>query len=135
MMLDIKNFSVGMSAQLERTFSDLDVNLFSDLSGDKNPVHLNEDYAKNTVFTKRIVHGALASSIFSSIFANTLPGPGSIYLKSNFLFLKPIYLNEKVNFIVEIIEINNLKKRIIFRVIAQSKSMDCISGIAEIYIP
>ncbi len=135
MMLDIKKFSVGMSAQLERTFSDLDVNLFSELSGDKNPVHLNEDYAKNTVFTKRIVHGALASSIFSSIFANTLPGPGSIYLKSKLLFLKPIYLNEKVNFSVEIIEIIHSKNRIILKTNARSNDSDCIVGEAEIYIP
>ena len=98
MMLDINDFSVGMSTQLERAFSDLDVNLFSELSGDKNPIHLDEDYAKNTIFAKRIVHGALASSIFSSIFANTLPGPGSIYLKSKLLFLKPIYLNDKHEF-------------------------------------
>lgn len=85
-MLDIKNFNVGMSAQLERSFSDNDVDLFSKLSGDINPIHLDENYAKNTVFASRIVHGSLASSIFSSIFANVLPGPGCIYLKSNLIF-------------------------------------------------
>jgi 3-hydroxybutyryl-CoA dehydratase len=134
-MLSINNFNLGMSAQLERSFSDKDVELFSKLSGDINPIHLDEKYAKNTVFGSRIVHGSLASSIFSSIFANILPGPGCIYLKSNLIFLKPIYLDEKVEFKVEIIEVNNEKKRIIFGVIAQSKGVEYISGTAEIYIP
>ena len=103
-MLSIAEYKVGMCAEIVRSFSESDVDLFSKLSGDENPVHLNEEYAKTTLFGRRIVHGALASSIFSALFANKLPGAGCIYLKFENKFLRPIYLNEKVIFKVEIID-------------------------------
>ncbi len=134
MMLSIDQYTVGMSAELEKTFSDEDVQLFAKLSGDINPVHLDEDYAQTTMFGHRIVHGAFASSMFSTLFANVLPGPGCIYLKSNINFLKPIYLNEVVQFKVEISEILPEKNRLIFQIQANSKGKSCISGTAEIYI-
>lgn len=133
--LNIAKITLGEQAVLERSFSDEDVRLFSQLSGDINPVHLNEAYAKDTIFGERIVHGALLISIFSTLFANTLPGPGCIYLKSENKFLKPIYLNESVIFKVEVVEILKEKKRVIFKTLAISKHQECITGIAELYIP
>ena len=134
-MLSILEYQVGMSAEITRSFSVTDIKSFSDLSGDINPVHLNQDYAKRSEFGACIVHGALASSIFSTIFANTLPGPGCIYLKSESRFLKPIYLDEEVTFLVEIIDILKEKKRLIFKTTAITRSKECIVGIAEIFIP
>lgn len=134
-MLSISNYKAGMAAELEKSFSDEDVRLFAKLSGDINPVHLDEDFAKTTMFGHRIVHGALASSIFSTLFANVLPGPGCIYLKSNIKFLKPIYLDEVIQFKVEILEIQAEKNRLIFKTEATAKGKDYISGTAEIYIP
>lgn len=134
-MLSISDYKIGMSAELTRTFSDNDVEIFSDLSGDINPVHLDEQYAKETVFEARIVHGALASSIFSTIFANTLPGPGCIYLKSESKFLKPIYLYEEVTFRVVITNIFKDKKRLIFKTVATTRDKESILGTAEIFIP
>lgn len=134
-MLSISECKIGMTAELEKSFSSEDVNIFSKLSGDVNPVHLDDDYAKNTMFGSRIVHGALASSIFSTIFANTLPGPGCIYLKSENKFLKPIYLNTNIFFKVEVVDILQEKKRVIFKTIAISNEQNCIVGTAELYIP
>jgi len=134
-MLSISDYKIGMSAELTRTFSDNDVEIFSDLSGDINPVHLDEQYAKETVFEARIVHGALASSIFSTIFANTLPGPGCIYLKSENKFLKPIYLYEEITFRVIITDIFKDKKRLIFKTVAITRDKESILGTAEIFIP
>lgn len=134
-MLLITDFNVGMSAELKRSFSANDVRVFSKLSGDINPVHLDEKYASGTIFGSCIVHGALASGIFSTIFANTLPGPGCIYLKSENKFLKPIYLDEEVIFTVEIIEILKEKNRLIFQTVAVTRSAECIVGTAEIFIP
>ena len=134
-MLLITDFNVGMSAEITRSFSANDIRLFSKLSGDINPVHLDEKYASKTIFGSCIVHGALASSIFSTIFANTLPGPGCIYLKSENKFLKPIYPDEEVIFKVEVTDILEEKKRLIFKTVAISRSTECIVGTAEIFIP
>lgn len=134
-MLLISDYKVGMTAELTKSFSDEDVDSFARLSGDINPVHLDENYAKETIFGARIVHGALVSSIFSTIFANNLPGAGCIYLKSENKFLKPVYLNEPVRFKVEISEVIKEKKRIIFKTSAISKDVECIVGTAELYIP
>ena len=134
-MLSILDYKVGMSAEVCRTFTANEVKVFSDLTGDINPVHLDEKYASKTIFGSCIVHGALASSIFSTIFANTLPGPGCIYLKSENKFLKPIYLDEEVIFKVEVTDILEEKKRLIFKTVAISRSTECIVGTAEIFIP
>ena len=134
-MLLIADFNVGMSAEITRSFNANDLRVFSKLSGDINPVHLDEKYASKTIFGSCIVHGALASSIFSTIFANTLPGPGCIYLKSESKFLKPIYLDEEVIFKVEVTDILEEKKRLIFKTVAITRSTECIVGTAEIFIP
>ncbi len=134
-MKSIKEMRVGQTSEITRVFSGEDVNLFSTLSGDVNPVHLDEAFAKTTMFGGRIVHGALLSSVFSTIFANHLPGPGCIYLKSENKFLKPVFLNEAVNFKVEIIDILVEKKRVIFKTAAVFRNQECIVGTAELYIP
>lgn len=134
-VLLISQYKIGMTFEISRGFSSEDVNNFSQLSGDMNPVHLNEAFAKTTIFGERIVHGALVSSVFSTIFANHLPGPGCIYLKSESRFLKPVFLNEAVNFKVEIIDILVEKKRVIFKTTALFRDQECIVGTAEIYIP
>jgi len=134
-MLQISEYQICMSAEISRSFNSNEVKVFSELSGDVNPVHLDEQYAKTTIFGARIIHGALATSIFSTIFANILPGPGCIYLKSENKFLKPIYLDENVLFKVEITEVMEEKKRLIFKTTAISKNQECIVGTAEIYIP
>ncbi len=85
----------------------------------------------NAITNKNI----LASSIFSALFANKLPGAGCIYLKFENKFLRPIYLNEKVIFKVEIIDILQEKKRVIFKTVAVSNDQECIMGMAELYIP
>ena len=134
-MLLIADFNVGMSVEITRSFNANDLRVFSKLSGDINPVHLDEKYASQTIFGSCIVHGALASSIFSTIFANTLPGPGCIYLKSESKFLKPIYLDEEVIFKVEVTDVLEEKKRLIFKTVAITRSTECIVGTAEIFIP
>ena len=134
-MLSLSNFKLGMEAEKKRVFTSEDAIKFSELSGDINPVHLDDSYAKKTIFRKRIVHGALASSIFSTLFANTLPGPGCIYLKSENKFLKPIYLNEEVTFSIKLMNIIEDKNRLIFDTIATCKDQICIVGTAEIFIP
>lgn len=82
---------------------------FSELSGDKNPIHLNEDYAKKSVFGRRIVHGMLLSSFFSKLIAEKYPGSGSIYLAQNLNFKKPCYIDDEVLVVIKLINSFNGK--------------------------
>ncbi|MBV4416552.1 MaoC family dehydratase [Clostridium tyrobutyricum] len=85
---------------------------FSKLSGDENPIHLNEEYAKTTIFKRRIAPGMLISSFISAVIANKLPGRGSVYLKQDLKFRRPVYINDVITTKVEIIGIN-IEKNII----------------------
>lgn len=87
---------LGQSASISRRFSSDDVESFSNMCLDKNPVHLNDEYAKNSVFGKRIVYGYLVASLFSGVIGSVLPGHGSIYLNQNMNFRKPVYIDELI---------------------------------------
>ena len=85
------------------------VNNFAQLSGDNNPIHLDIEYAKTTVFGKPIAHGMLLSSFFSTLIAQEYPGPGSIYLNQELNFLKPCFVGEIINVKVKLITQENFK--------------------------
>lgn len=82
----------------EITITEQMVNEFAELTGDKNPIHLDEEYAKNSRFGKRIVHGMLVSSFISKIIAMDYPGEGSIYVKQNLEFLQPCYIGDSLTY-------------------------------------
>jgi acyl dehydratase len=86
----MERFFVGMSAQLSKTISDADIEGFATASGDRNPIHMDDDFARTTRFKGRIVHGMLTASLISSAIANKLPGPGSIYLGQTLRFIAPV---------------------------------------------
>lgn len=87
---------VGQSASISRRFTTQDVKTFSDMCMDKNPVHLDEEYAKNSFFGNRIVYGYLTASLFSGVIGSILPGTGSIYLNQDMNFRKPVYHGELI---------------------------------------
>ena len=103
-------FKIGDKATTTKAFSAQDVEQFAELSGDKNPIHLDEAYSATTIFKHRIVHGSLVSSLISSVLGNQLPGPGSIYMGQTLSFKRPVYLNDAITCTVEIFEINPDKK-------------------------
>jgi 3-hydroxybutyryl-CoA dehydratase len=85
------------------------VKIFSELSGDKNPIHLDNEYAKKTIFGKRIVHGMLLSSFFSKLIATDYPGEGSIYLQQNLKFNNPCYIDDEIEVVIELDNVENNK--------------------------
>jgi 3-hydroxybutyryl-CoA dehydratase len=87
---------VGDMAESSRTITDADVRVFADLTGDHNPVHLDEQYASGTRFERRIAHGMLTASLISSTLANQLPGAGTVYLSQSLKFIAPVYLDDTV---------------------------------------
>lgn len=94
--MKINELYVGQSASISRRFTLQEVEAFSNMCMDKNPVHLDEEYARNSIFGDRIVYGFLTASLFSGIIGSVLPGNGSIYLNQNMNFRKPVYHNELV---------------------------------------
>lgn len=123
----IKQLNVGDSAQITKKFSSNDVELFAELSLDKNEIHLNEQYAATTMFKTRIVHGFLAGSLISAVIGTILPGKGSIYLHQDMNFKKPVYIDEMITAIVTITQIN-LDKELYY---LETK---CINSVGEIKI-
>lgn len=86
----------GDTASLSKTISDSDIHAFADVSGDHNPLHLDEHFAQQTRFGRRIVHGMLSASLISAVIANELPGQGSIYLGQTLQFVAPVFLGDTV---------------------------------------
>jgi len=83
----------GDSASLTKTFSDDDVRSFAEISGDTNPVHLDDDFAAGTRFKRRLLHGMLTAGLISAVLGTKLPGPGSIYLSQSMTFRAPVFIN------------------------------------------
>jgi len=102
---------IGHFAEFEKTFSSEEIILFSGISDDNNPIHIDEEFAKKSIFGKRVIHGLLVSSLFSKIFGTIYPGNGSIYLSQNLKFLKPAFVDEKLKAIVTLIEFDEEKNR------------------------
>ncbi len=98
-----KSYEVGQLARIERTFSSTEVVDFAELSGDRNPVHLDEAFAATTRFGGRIVHGMLVASLFSTLLGTELPGDGTIYLGQTLKFRAPVRLGDTVIATVTII--------------------------------
>ena len=106
------NIRIGDKAFIEKKFETEDVVLFSKLSGDNNPIHLNESIAADSIFKGRIVHGFLYSSLISAVIAEKLPGPGSIYLSQDLIFKAPVYHGDLIRAEVEVVDIKPEKKLI-----------------------
>lgn len=90
------NIRVGDTAEFSKTIADEDVRVFADLTGDHNPVHLDDQYASSTRFGRRVAHGMLTASLISSVLANKLPGEGTVYLSQSLKFVAPVYLDDTV---------------------------------------
>ena len=90
------NLKVGDSAEVSKTIADEDVRAFAELTGDRNPVHLDEEYAASTRFGRRIAHGMLGASLISAVLANELPGRGTVYLSQTLRFTAPVFLGDTV---------------------------------------
>lgn len=94
--------SIGDKASRSKTFSDGDVRAFARISGDTNPIHLDEDYAAQTRFGRRLVHGMLTASLLSATLANDLPGEGTIYMSQSLQFKAPVFVGDTITATVEV---------------------------------
>ncbi|MCG8492103.1 MAG: MaoC family dehydratase [Sneathiellales bacterium] len=102
----LEDLSVGMAEQFAKTVTEADIVLFAGVSGDTNPVHLNAEFAAQTMFKERIAHGMLSASFLSTIFGTKLPGPGAIYMSQSLVFKAPVCIGDTVVAEVTLREIN-----------------------------
>ena len=108
----IEDMTVGMTRHLDKTVTDRDIELFAEVSEDRNPVHLNDAYAKTTMFEGRIAHGMLTAALISAVVGERLPGHGTVYLRQDMAFLAPVRPGDTVRAEVEVLAIDTRKRRV-----------------------
>ena len=131
----IEDITIGMEISYSQTITDADVKAFAGISGDNNPVHMSDEYAKESRFKKRIAHGLMSASYFSALFGTKIPGPGCVYVSQSLAFLKPVYLDDTVTATVTVKNINMEKRRVIFNTVCKVGHEVVIDGEAELYVP
>jgi len=113
----IHELNIGDSAEFSKTVSESDIYLYAGLTGDLNPAHINEEYARKTFFKSRIAHGMLTAGFISAVLGNKLPGPGTIYLRQELRFLVPVHIGDTITGRVEVLEMEVEKNRVKLRTI------------------
>ena len=108
----IEQIKVGDTAYFSKTVSESDVYLYAGITGDLNPAHINETYAKDTFFKTRIAHGMLTAGFISRILGMQLPGPGTIYMRQSLNFLAPVRFGDTITALVEVIDVIAEKNRV-----------------------
>ena len=128
-------FKVGDTAEITRTIEQADVQAFADLTGDHNPIHVDESFAKTTRFGRRIAHGMLTASLISSVLASKLPGEGSVYLGQTLQFVAPVFPGDEITARVTVREIREDKPILKLETLCLNQRGDVvIRGEATVYI-
>jgi 3-hydroxybutyryl-CoA dehydratase len=127
----IHELKIGELAQISKTITESDIELFARATGDFNPVHLDQAYAEKTSFKGRIAHGLLSVGLLSALLGNTLPGHGTIYLSQEVKFLAPVRIGDTITAKVEVIELIPEKNRAKFRTTCTNQDgKEVVEGIA-----
>ncbi len=110
--LEIGTFNIGQKAELIRKVTAKDIALFAEITGDDNPVHLDETYAAQTTFGKCIAHGIYSAGLISAVLGTKLPGPGAIYVSQKLAFRRPVFVDDTITAFAEITNIDLDRNRI-----------------------
>lgn len=136
MTVNLEELRVGQSAELAKTVSSEDVVLFAEITGDFNPVHLDEAAAAKSRFGGRIAHGMLTAGLISATIAGRLPGPGSVYLGQTLRFTAPVRIGDTVTTRVEVTELNLPKRRVKLSTVCRNQKGDVVvDGEATVFVP
>lgn len=130
----IEDMRLGESASLTKTVTESDIERFADVSGDNNPVHLDEAYAAGTYFKGRIAHGMLSASFISAVLANRLPGPGTIYLSQSLAFKAPVRIGDMVTTTVTVKAIDVARRRVTLDTVCAVGTQVVIEGEAVVML-
>ncbi|MGQ9366953.1 MaoC family dehydratase [Azospirillum sp. ST 5-10] len=131
----IEDLSVGMTASYAKTVTDADIVLYAGISGDTNPVHLNQEYASTTMFQGRIAHGMLTAGFISAVLGTKLPGPGCIYMSQTLKFKAPVRVGDTVTARATVTEIVPEKRRVVMRTVCTTGETVVLEGEALLMVP
>lgn len=131
----IEDLEVGMEASLSKVVGEQDLESFAAISGDNNPVHLDEEYAANSIFKGRIAHGILTAAYISAVLGTKLPGPGSIYISQSLNFRAPVRIGDEVVATVKVSDLNTEKRRVTLECACKIGNKTVLDGQAVLMVP
>ncbi|MEQ3338113.1 MaoC family dehydratase [Clostridium butyricum] len=130
------NYYLNQSQSFSKTITEYDIYTFAGISGDFNPIHVNREKAKDSIFNGQIAHGILVSSFISTVIGMYLPGPGTIYLKQSLNFRKPVYIGDTITASVSIKEIEENKKIAkLYTIVTNQNNLMVLDGEAVVKLP
>ena len=133
--MDFEDLTIGQTASLGKTISEADILMFAAVSLDTNPVHLNEEAAKASIFGTRIAHGMLSAGLISAVLGTQLPGPGTLYMSQQLRFRAPVKIGDTVTATVEVTALNPEKKRATLKTTCVVGDEVVIEGEAYVQVP
>ncbi|MGB8366695.1 MAG: MaoC family dehydratase [Rhizomicrobium sp.] len=131
----IEDLKAGMSESFSKTVTARDIELFGEVSGDVNPVHFDEEFARGTIFKGRIAHGILSASYISTVLGMKMPGPGTIFLSLTTRFKAPVRIGDIVTATCTVREVVTEKRRVVFDCVCKVGDMVVIEGEATVMTP
>jgi 3-hydroxybutyryl-CoA dehydratase len=130
-----EDLAVGQKASFGKTITEADIVLFAAVTGDTNPMHLNAEYAKTSVFGERIAHGMLAAGLITKVLGTQLPGPGTIYMSQTLKFRAPVRIGQTVTATVEVLALHPDKHRATLRTVCTVAGEPVLEGEAFVSVP
>ena len=131
----IEDLSVGQSDEFTKTVTEKEIELFAEVSGDNNPVHLDAEYAAGTMFKERIAHGMLSAGFISAVIGTRLPGPGAIYMSQQMRFKAPVKIGDVVTARCTITDIDEARRRVTLETVCLVDGKAVIEGEALVMVP
>ncbi len=131
----IEDLEIGMTRRLSKTVTDRDIRLFAEVSTDRNPVHLDDSYALDTIFEGRIAHGMLTAGLISAVIGEQLPGHGTVYLGQSLKFLAPVRPDDTVTAEVTVTAIDYARRRVTLDTLARVGDTVVLKGEAVVLAP
>ncbi|MEM8591582.1 MAG: MaoC family dehydratase [Pseudomonadota bacterium] len=131
----IEDLEIGMKRHVSKVITERDIDMFAEVSTDYNPVHLDDDYAQDTIFEGRIAHGMLTAGLISAVIGEQLPGHGTVYLGQSLKFLAPVRPGDYVRAEVEVTAIDYAKRRVTMDTHCEVGGKKVLKGEAVVLAP
>ena len=133
--LFLEDLTVGQQALFGKTVTEADIAAFAGVSGDTNPIHLHDGFAKTTRFGQRIAHGMLSGSFISTVIGTRLPGPGAVYISQTMNFMAPVMIGDTITAVATVSAIDDKRRRVTLKTQCLNGDKVVIDGEAVVLVP
>lgn len=130
----LEDLETGMVERFSKTVTEADIVLYAGITGDTNPLHLDQDYAETTMFKGRIAHGMLTAGFVSAVLGTRLPGPGAVYVDQSLSFKRPVRIGDTVTAEVTVKSIDSDSRRVVFNTVCLVNSKSVLEGEATLMV-